>query len=99
MQYGIVRFYQYFQLDAPDLETHVLFDLRQKAINKKNIFGTITFGDDDNVDVTPGRFDYIDQVAIEEACPDVVRPVGTNLVAKVQCIESLDDRFAGLYLL
>src|SRR5205807_10198738 len=94
VQHRIDRFDQYLELDANNLEAHVLFDLRQEAINEKNIFGSIALRDDYHVNVTPCYFDYLYQVAVEEFRANIVGAKSANLATEVERVERLHDGFA-----
>src|SRR5258706_967172 len=99
MQHRIGRLDQYLEPYKANLEAHVLFDLRQEAINEKNIFGSIALGNHYHVDVTSSGFDYLYQVAVEEFRANIVGPKSANLAPEVKRIERLHYGFARFDLL
>ena len=91
---------QHLEPDAPDLEAHVLLDLRQQPVDEAaRPRGRSTFGDHHDVDVLAGRLDDLDDVAVEELGADVVRAERADLALEVQRVERLDERLARFYLL
>ena len=63
---------EHLELDAPDLEAHVLLDLRQQAIGEAHVVGAVALRQHHDVDVRAGRLDHLDDVLVEELGADVV---------------------------
>ena len=99
LQARLGRLDEHLELDAPDLEAHVLLDLRQQAIGEAHVVRPVALGQHHDVDVRARRLDDLDDVLVEELGADVVRAERANLALEVERVERLDERLARLDLL